>query len=66
MSNLLDERCRMCGETLKRLMLLAMLKDAGATVSGPVEWCRGGKEHDFFSPIEEAPRAEVPDAVVLP
>lgn len=39
----LDDRCKKCGDSLKRLMLLAMLQDAGAQCSpGPLE-C----EHEF-------------------
>ena len=56
MTTLLEERCRRCGETLRRLMLLAMLKDAGAFVSGGIERCHDGDEHDFFSPTEAARR----------
>jgi|GEM_PF-6195281 len=39
--------CNKCGKSLKRLMLLAMLQDAGATVIPSANNCSAGGEHDF-------------------
>jgi len=44
---MLDTNCNKCGESLKSLMLLAMLQDAGATVSPSANNCSAGGEHDF-------------------
>lgn len=43
MSKVMNERCKKCGETLERLMLLAMIEDAGARVYPSASAC----EHDF-------------------
>lgn len=48
--SVLDARCRYCGDTVIRLILTALLQDAGARVShrADVCWARdGGAEHDF-------------------
>jgi hypothetical protein len=39
--------CTKCGESSERLMILALLKTMNVFVSGPVEKCLGGGEHDF-------------------
>ncbi len=39
--------CSKCGESTIRLMLLAMISDAGATVSPDPTKCNDGEEHDF-------------------
>jgi hypothetical protein len=52
--SVLDTRCRYCGATLNRLLLTALLQDAGASVSHRADacWARDdGTEHDFF-PVE--------------
>ena len=42
-------KCKNCGESLKRLMLLAMLSDAGAKVSPGANECNsvGHDKHEF-------------------
>lgn len=49
MSALLDQRCRYCGQTAQRLLLLAMTQLAGGTVHPSPDQC-GGRDlgdHDF-------------------
>ena len=46
-------RCEKCGESLTRLMLLAMIEDAGATVVPNATECSAGGQHDF-APAEAA------------
>jgi hypothetical protein len=41
--------CAKCGERSDRLAVLALLKTMNVFVSGPVEKCLGGEEHDFVS-----------------
>ena len=50
----LDQRCKKCGETLRRLMLLAMMMDAGASVSPSPLDC----EHDFEAEKEKCKGCE--------
>ena len=40
-------KCIKCGQTLYRLMLLALLEDAGAKVYPSAIQCSEGGEHDF-------------------
>lgn len=47
MSNLLDEPCVKCGESIRRLMILAMMVDCGARCYPHPLHCAGGGEHDF-------------------
>jgi len=44
---MLDSKCNKCGLSLRRLMLLALIQDAGATVSQSANSCSAGGEHDF-------------------
>lgn len=45
---MLNERCTKCGQTLRRLMLVAMLQDAGARCSpGALECSADGGEHEW-------------------
>lgn len=44
---MLDAKCSKCGESLRRLLLLAMLEDAGAHCSPSATKCSAGGEHDF-------------------
>lgn len=39
----LEDRCKKCGESLRRLMLLAMIQDAGARVYPSALEC----DHEF-------------------
>lgn len=45
--------CTRCHESLLSLIVLAMLTDAGCTVSGHIERCLNGKEHDFQKVADE-------------
>lgn len=48
--SLLDDHCRHCGQTLRRMMLLAMLQDAGAKAGLDADICperKDGGQHDF-------------------
>lgn len=50
MSDLLSIRCRHCGQTARRLLLLAMTQLAGAHVHPSPDQCSGrddGGDHDF-------------------
>jgi len=50
MSDILDQPCTKCGETLRQALLSAMLHDLGCkSNSQPIE-CPGGGEHDWFVP----------------
>jgi len=44
---MLDSKCNKCGQSLMKLMLMAMMQDAGATVSPSADSCFAGGEHDF-------------------
>ena len=45
---MLNEKCVKCGVTLRRLMLIAMLQDAGAQCSpGPLKCSADGGEHEW-------------------
>ena len=44
---MLDSKCAKCGQSLRKLMLLALMQDAGATVSPSADSCPAGGEHDF-------------------
>jgi len=44
---MLDSKCNKCGQSLRRLMLLAMMQDAGAIVVPSADSCSAGGEHDF-------------------
>ena len=46
--NALQERCRKCGGTLRRALLLAMLQDAGAKCHPGAMKCPHGGEHEWF------------------
>ena len=48
-------KCNNCGQSLKRLMLLALLEDAGAKVYPSSTHCRRGVEHNF----EDQPENEL-------
>jgi len=46
-------KCRHCGQTLQRMMLLAMLQDAGAKAGLEADLCperQDGGQHDFAEP----------------
>lgn len=40
-------KCKKCGETLLRLMILALAQDAGARVYPSATECLAGEEHEF-------------------
>lgn len=40
--------CGRCGQSLRRLMLLALLSDFGAKTSRKADRCDDGDEHDFM------------------
>ena len=46
-------KCAKCGQTLRHLMLLAMLQDAGCTVSPSANSCSAGGEHDFSEEVDK-------------
>jgi len=48
MSDFLSMRCKHCGESVRRLMLLAMAEDAGAECYPSALQCEPGKDHDFI------------------
>lgn len=57
--SVIDDRCRHCGQTLRRMMLLAMLQDAGAKAGLDADLCperTDGGQHDFVlnSAVSEA------------
>lgn len=41
-----NAKCKKCGTTLRRQLLMAMMVDAGAQTSNPSE-CSEGGDHDF-------------------
>lgn len=43
----LNDKCSKCGQTLRRLMLLAMIQDAGAECHPRADECSAGGDHDF-------------------
>lgn len=53
-------KCRNCGSEMRRLMLLALLQDAGARVYPSVEYCAEGQHHDFSEPPADIARQEAP------
>lgn len=40
-------KCKKCGQSLKKLMLLAMLEDLGCTVAPSTTKCIDGGEHEI-------------------
>ena len=52
----LTARCNGCGNTIKRLMLMAMLSDAGARCSPSPTYCPGTKNHEHDFTVNEATR----------
>lgn len=57
MDSLLSAKCRHCGESVKRLMLLAMLQDAGCSVYPSATHCTEDTQHDF-SELDQSTRKE--------
>jgi len=53
----LTDKCSKCGESLQRLMLLALLEDFGAKACPGALDCSAGGEHDFGQPTS-VPSAE--------
>lgn len=52
-ATLIAMRCRYCGQTAQRLLLLALIQGAGASAGPDADLCgsRGeGEQHDFFAP----------------
>ena len=47
-------KCHKCKQTLRRLMILALLEDAGAKCSPAANDCPNGGEHDFQEHADEA------------
>ena len=43
----LSSCCKNCGQSLKRLMLLALIEDAGAKCYPNALYCSPGHEHNF-------------------
>jgi hypothetical protein len=43
----MNQKCKHCGQSLKRLILLAMLQDAGCAVFPSATHCWDGQEHEF-------------------
>jgi hypothetical protein len=41
------ERCKKCGQTFKRLALVALLKDLGAKTNSDPSLCDDGSPHEF-------------------
>lgn len=46
-SNFMNQKCKYCGQTVKRLMLLAVLEDAGCRVYPSATHCSENQEHEF-------------------
>ena len=45
-----NDRCKHCGQTIQRMMLLAMLQDAGASAGLDADLCperTDGGQHEF-------------------
>ena len=43
----MNQKCKHCGQTLKRLILLAMPQDMGCTVYPSATHCPDSQEHEF-------------------
>lgn len=52
-------KCSKCGESLYRLMLLALIQDAGANVYPSATKCANGGEHDLVE-VESAQTQPAP------
>jgi hypothetical protein len=55
-------KCKKCGETLLRLMFLALAEDAGAGVYPSATECFAGGEHDFVEEEVTEPEKGLPIA----
>lgn len=50
----MNARCKNCGETLRRMMAWALLKDCGVrSYSNPALYCPDGKEHEITFELEK-------------
>lgn len=43
----MNQKCKHCGQQLKRLIILALLQDAGASVFPSATHCTDAQEHEF-------------------
>lgn len=53
-------KCQKCHETLNRLLLLALLEDAGARCSPGALQCLAGGEHNFSEDTSPTPAVSRP------
>lgn len=44
-------KCKNCKQPVERLMILALLEDAGAKCYPNALYCSEGNEHDFSEPL---------------